>query len=240
MTFREPDSDGLRSAPNAANAEWQAFTYVSRGDASGDNVADRQRPPMPLDSESLNQSNLHSYPLSEAHTGDRLCIIALHCGEMDARLMAMGLMPGTIVQVISHTQKGSVILSFGQSRIGLGADITTQIQVMPANEPDSQLPISSERVRSMNPTGEVQHTSIQAATIGERFKVVGYAPTAQAYKHKLLAMGLTPGTEFTIIRHAPLGDPMQIEVRGFSLSIRKQEANALKIERLQELSGGQS
>ena len=45
-------------------------------------------------------------------------------------------------------------------------------------------------------------------------------------------MGLTPGTEFTVIRVAPLGDPVEIQVRGFHLSLRKQEADTLIIEEI--------
>ncbi len=58
-------------------------------------------------------------------------------------------------------------------------------------------------------------------------KVVGYETSSRSYKAKLLAMGLTPGTEFTVIRRAPLGDPIEIHVRGFKLSLRKDEADAL-------------
>jgi ferrous iron transport protein A len=43
-------------------------------------------------------------------------------------------------------------------------------------------------------------------------------------------MGLTPGTEFVLKRHAPLGDPTEIEVRGFRLSLRKAEADALIVK----------
>ena len=41
---------------------------------------------------------------------------------------------------------------------------------------------------------------------------------------RLLEMGLTPGTEVTLVRLAPLGDPMEILVRGYNLSIRKADA----------------
>lgn len=44
-------------------------------------------------------------------------------------------------------------------------------------------------------------------------------------------MGLTPGTVLTVHRLAPLGDPVEISVRGFSLSLRRHEADALDIER---------
>jgi ferrous iron transport protein A len=63
--------------------------------------------------------------------------------------------------------------------------------------------------------------------VGCTGKVVGYETNARSYKAKLLAMGLTPGTEFTVVRRAPLGDPIEIQVRGFKLSLRKDEANAL-------------
>ncbi|MFM9266743.1 FeoA family protein [Tychonema sp. BBK16] len=66
--------------------------------------------------------------------------------------------------------------------------------------------------------------------VGAIGRVVGYEKTARAYKGKLLAMGLTPGTEFTVTRFAPLGDPIEILVRGFKLSLRKDEAKTLFVE----------
>ncbi len=44
-------------------------------------------------------------------------------------------------------------------------------------------------------------------------------------------MGLTLGCEFTLTRIAPLGDPIEISIRNFSLVLRKNEANLLKLER---------
>ncbi len=51
------------------------------------------------------------------------------------------------------------------------------------------------------------------------------------YRNKLLAMGITPGCEVQIIRTAPLGDPMQIMIRGFQLCLRKAEASCIIVER---------
>ena len=50
------------------------------------------------------------------------------------------------------------------------------------------------------------------------------------YRQRLLSLGLLPGTEFSVIRIAPLGDPVEIAVRGFALILRKNEANILDIE----------
>jgi ferrous iron transport protein A len=47
---------------------------------------------------------------------------------------------------------------------------------------------------------------------------------------RLLEMGLTPGIEIRLIGRAPLGDPLEFEVRGYRLSIRKSEAARVEIE----------
>jgi len=73
--------------------------------------------------------------------------------------------------------------------------------------------------------------SIQEMEINSKGKVVGYTQGAKAYLDKLLAMGLTKGVEFTITRLAPLGDPVEINVRGFNLTLRKAEADILLVER---------
>lgn len=47
---------------------------------------------------------------------------------------------------------------------------------------------------------------------------------------RLLEMGLTPGVEFALIGSAPLGDPLELEVRGYRLSVRKSEAARIEVE----------
>lgn len=69
--------------------------------------------------------------------------------------------------------------------------------------------------------------------IGDSARITGYGGCDVHYRHKLLAMGLTRGTEFLVIRPAPLGDPVQIQVRDFSLCLRRQEAQGLSLERVE-------
>jgi ferrous iron transport protein A len=68
--------------------------------------------------------------------------------------------------------------------------------------------------------------------IGDKGRVTGFSKQGKAYRKRLLAMGLTPGTEFSIVRFAPLGDPVEIVLRGFSLTLRKNEADILSIEKV--------
>ncbi len=60
--------------------------------------------------------------------------------------------------------------------------------------------------------------------------VKGYEKGDKALREKMIRMGLTRGTEFTLKKIAPLGDPAEILVRGFSLTLRKAEADILVIE----------
>lgn len=68
--------------------------------------------------------------------------------------------------------------------------------------------------------------------VGTRARVVGLRPDAAGDRRKLMSMGVMPGVELTVARVAPLGDPVEIELRGFRLSLRKAEAAAVLTEPL--------
>lgn len=50
-----------------------------------------------------------------------------------------------------------------------------------------------------------------------------------ALRRRLLELGLLPGTKVTLIRRAPMGDPIELRLRGYSLSIREAEASAVEV-----------
>jgi ferrous iron transport protein A len=73
--------------------------------------------------------------------------------------------------------------------------------------------------------------SINSLGVGERGRIVGFQlPPDQ--RQRLLEMGLTIGAEFEVVRFAPLGDPLEIKVRGYRLSLRKREAGGILIAKL--------
>lgn len=67
---------------------------------------------------------------------------------------------------------------------------------------------------------------------GEKVRISGYQKSDNHYRKKLLSMGLTRGTEVKLIKVAPFGDPVEIETRGYSLSLRKGEAEILNVEKI--------
>ncbi len=52
----------------------------------------------------------------------------------------------------------------------------------------------------------------------------------KAYKRRIMDMGITKGTELYIRKVAPLGDPVEITVRGYELSLRKEDAGCVLVE----------
>ncbi|MEO8402427.1 MAG: FeoA family protein [Gammaproteobacteria bacterium] len=73
---------------------------------------------------------------------------------------------------------------------------------------------------------------ISEMKIGSKGRITGMLSGDALYRHRLISMGLLPGTEFIVSRIAPLGDPIEITVRGFALSLRKGEASILTIEKV--------
>jgi ferrous iron transport protein A len=73
--------------------------------------------------------------------------------------------------------------------------------------------------------------TLDTLRIGEQGRVTAVAGSTDV-RRRLLEMGLTPGTTVRVIRFAPLGDPMDIQVRGYHLSLRKHEASQVTLARL--------
>ena len=60
-------------------------------------------------------------------------------------------------------------------------------------------------------------------------KVVSIGESRQL-KRRIMDMGITPGVEVKVIKVAPLGDPVEINVRGYELSLRKEEAARIEVQ----------
>ncbi len=65
--------------------------------------------------------------------------------------------------------------------------------------------------------------------IGERGKVKGISAEGRI-KRRLFDMGITPGAEIFMRKRAPLGDPIEVTIRGYELTLRKDEAVCVTME----------
>lgn len=71
--------------------------------------------------------------------------------------------------------------------------------------------------------------TLKQAAIGDTLKVVKLHGEG-AVKRRIMDMGITRGAEVHIRKVAPLGDPIEVTVRGYELSLRKADAEMIEVE----------
>lgn len=75
-------------------------------------------------------------------------------------------------------------------------------------------------------------TPFDQLKVGDQARISGFKDVPEAYRNRLMSLGLTPGTPFLVQHRAPLGDPVAILIRGFRLSLRSHEAAGLLVDKL--------
>lgn len=71
--------------------------------------------------------------------------------------------------------------------------------------------------------------TLKTVKVGDKVKVVKLHGEG-AVKRRIMDMGITKGVEISIRKVAPLGDPIEITVRGYELSLRKADADMIEVE----------
>ena len=73
--------------------------------------------------------------------------------------------------------------------------------------------------------------TLKDAKVGSTVKVVKLNGEG-AVKRRIMDMGITKGVQIYVRKFAPLGDPMELQVRGYELSLRKADADMIEIEEI--------
>ncbi|MGL4192707.1 MAG: FeoA family protein [Vibrio sp.] len=68
---------------------------------------------------------------------------------------------------------------------------------------------------------------------GERGVILALEGLSDSVRKKLMVMGVLPNTPVILIRRAPMGDPLQVEVRGVSIALRENIAAQIQVEPIQ-------
>ena len=82
---------------------------------------------------------------------------------------------------------------------------------------------------------EKTNTTIRDLTIGEHGRVIRVGGEGALRQH-FLDMGVIPGAEVTIVKYAPMGDPVELEIHGYELTLRLDEAAKIDVERIDKLT----
>ncbi len=200
------DTDEKIISPNRIDWKFDFFNESSEGLINMDEVR-----------ATVNDNN--SYPLSQTTVGQKVWLIGFEGKGGINRLLGMGLTPGVQLQIISAQPSGSVLVAIEDNRIGVGSGMANKILV--SDQPSTK----GESMKNQTKT-----ILLREIPEGSEGRVVGYNEVKRGYKKKLLSMGMTPDIKFKVIRVAPFGDPVEILVRDFHLSLRKEESDALIVE----------
>ena len=72
-------------------------------------------------------------------------------------------------------------------------------------------------------------TTLDNTKVGQTVEVVKVHVEGSSLRRRLLDMGITPKTQVTLVRCAPLGDPIELNVRGYALTLRKADAQLVEV-----------
>ena len=128
-------------------------------------------------------------------------------------LSNLGLAAGETIEVVTKTKNSAIIIVKG-SRLAFDASILDKIDLAPAEEDQKKIPLSEL------PVGH-------SAIVTDIF-------SANETKRRLMDMGITKRTRVLLRKVAPLGDPLEISLRGYELTLRKSEAQMISVGMLDE------
>ncbi|WP_270322939.1 FeoA domain-containing protein [Lactococcus petauri] len=128
--------------------------------------------------------------------------------EHAGKLRELGFAPDTEVVLISMDGENA-LLKIGQTRLALSSFYLNTILIKDEQSNEELIPLSSLNIGQSG--------------------VVRLLEGESEIKRRLMDMGITRGTSIAVHKLAPLGDPMELHLRGYSLSLRKKDAEKIKI-----------
>ncbi len=160
-------------------------------------------------------------PLIEAELEKNYIFVGFASGKdaertsVEKHLLDLGLVRGTEIKVVSHSG-GNVIILIHDSRIAVDKVVSDNVIVS-----EYSVPVESAAI------------SLDELSVGEYSKVVAIIGKG-GVKRRLMDMGLTKGVSVFVRKVAPLGDPIEINIRGYELTLRKAEASMVLVESVKE------
>ena len=151
--------------------------------------------------------------LEEGTPGSRLRIVSLddEPAPLLAQLVALGLKPGVELEV-EEREPDLLRVRLDGGIVPLAGAAARHVSVVPA----TALPV---------PLGEL--------LVGCRGRVVEVQGVGR-HQRRMLDMGFVPGAGVTVIRRAPLGNPVEYRVKGTSVALRREDANTVLVEELRD------
>ena len=171
-------------------------------------------------------------PLTEALVGETVLVKRSQVSK-DAGLFLTeaGIIAGSEIRVTAASPRFVLVEVRGQ-QVSLGSDLAAQVFVSDSGFENAAIleTIQQRNEESMEQsTTEIQQIPLSQLKKGQEAIVVRIDGKG-AVRRRMMDMGVVPGAEIHVIRIAPFGDPTEYSIKGYSLSLRKSEAENIKIE----------
>jgi len=159
--------------------------------------------------------------LTRAPTGQPFVVVGFSGGRRFLhQIMGMGIMRGSEVTVVRRNGAGgSMLVAVGEGRIVLGRGMAHKVLVKAAGSIDGPV------------EGPEKTKTLFDLVSGDRARILRIrGGGSNSIRQRLLDMGVMRGTEVEVERHAPLGDPVEVAVKGYHLALRMNEAREIEVE----------
>ncbi len=161
-------------------------------------------------------------PLGMANVGDVNIIKRINGrDEVRQHLAELGFVVGAEIKVVSDLG-GNLILNVKESRVALDKTMAMRIYGLTGRR------AFSPKLCSIFQEEEAFMKTLKDIKVGEH-AVIEKLHGEGALKRRIMDMGLTKGTEVYVRKVAPLGDPMELTVRGYELSVRRADAELIEV-----------
>lgn len=129
----------------------------------------------------------------------------------ERHLANLGFVKGTKIRIISQDKRGDLIILVKETRLAISPSVASQVMV----SAESQQPL--------------HYQTLDGVGIGAVTKVENVLGGG-VIRRRLMDMGLTRGVDVVIRKVAPLGDPIEVTIRGYELTLRKAEAELVLVK----------
>jgi len=172
-------------------------------------------------------------PLAVLSAGQRAYIVRSDAGEAARKFLEeRGARPGAALTVVATAEDG-LLMQVGETHLSLARTLAEMVYVEMEESLTRPGPDEGEQegADARNLPTRVPLHELQVGQRGIVVRVGGKGPV----RRRMMDMGLVTGAEVKVVRVAPLGDPVEFEVKGYSLSLRKSEARNIIVEAPEEV-----
>ncbi|WP_314063552.1 ferrous iron transport protein A [uncultured Vagococcus sp.] len=135
----------------------------------------------------------------------------INASTSDRHLANLGFVKGAKIRIISQDKRGDLIISVKDARLAISQKVASQVKV------------STEHHQA------VSYQTLDSVSIGAVKKIENVLGGG-VLRRRLMDMGLTRGVDVMIRKVAPLGDPIEVTIRGYELTLRKAEAELVLVK----------